>query len=341
MRRVATAVRVLVLVGSLLALAASSTRSSGPVGVTQPASPGGSWGNDDSAGTLAPHYRVTVVSAAIAATRPDGSPWHTEAPGHTWKVIGGIAGVFAGQPDLGTTAGSLFDHEGRSFGPAPIVTISFNGVTYETAALAPTHRALWNEDIIIDTSRSRASDRVLIMVRDGIDEAGVIARTELTLGELVARDGHTLPMGTSVASLELRVGAATPRPRDEVVQVTSQGLRIAFEGGDIVNLHAEGEVCVSDEKCFGPDGDFDYEITGSFRDFKDPLPRGYRYNQPGFTFARHGGLVATFEGRPIVIGSATQLRIPRSGELILWVNDTDTANNAGAFTVSVLVNQHL
>jgi hypothetical protein len=341
MHRFTCGVRVLVLVGCVVALAASTTSRNGPVGVARPGAVGGggSLGNDDLA--LAPYHRITVVSAALSATRPDGSPWHTRAPSQTWKVIGGIAGVFAGQPDLGMAAGSLFDSGGRSFGPAPIVTISFNGTTYETAALAPTLNALWNEDIIIDTSRSRAADRVVIMVRDGIDEAGVIARTELTLGDLVARDGHTLSMGASVASLELRVRAASPQPRYEVVQVTSQGLRIAFEGGDIVDLDADGEVCVSDEKCFGPDGDFDYEVTGSLRDLERPLPRGYRYNRPGLTLARHGSLVATFEGRPFPIGSSTRLRIPRSGELILWINDTDTGNNSGAFTVSVLVNQHL
>lgn len=56
--------------------------------------------------------------------------------------------------------------------------------------LTPTLDAVWNEDIIIDTSHSRASDVVVIMVKDGIDEDGVIARTTLTLGDLVAREGH-------------------------------------------------------------------------------------------------------------------------------------------------------
>src|SRR5688572_22759604 len=67
-----------------------------------------------------PYYRVTVVSAAIAATRIDGRPWHTQPPEHTWKVIGAIAGLFVGQPELGMTAGSMFDDQGGAFGPAPM-----------------------------------------------------------------------------------------------------------------------------------------------------------------------------------------------------------------------------
>lgn len=288
---------------------------------------------------LLPYYRVTVVSGAIAARRPDGSAWHTSAPDGTWKVIGGLAGLAMGQLELGIAAGALFDGKAETFGPAPLVTLSLAGRTYETAALRPTLHPVWDEAIIIDASTSRPDDVVVVMVRDGIDQ-GVISQHQLTIAELVDRNGHTLPMG-DVAALELRVEPAMPVAREHVVSVPSRGVHLEFDPGDIVQIGAQGEVCVRADRCFGPDGDFEHEVTGTFADFERPRPRSFRYNYREFEWNRHGQLVALFDDHPLTIGSSATLRIPRRGKLFLLVNDTDPDNNTGTFTVNIRVNPGL
>lgn len=291
--------------------------------------------------TAPTHLRVTVVDAAIASTRADGSPWHVNPGKHTWKAIATAAGLVAGQAELGAVAGALLDKPDRVIGPAPFVTLSVNGRTYETSALESSLNPKWDEDILVDLAGVATTDPVIVMVRDGID-GSVIGQSTLTVGSLRSREGHTVAMGSDVLALNFLVRDAHPRRRSGSVQVSSgASIAVALEGGDTVELDAVGSVCVRPDRCFGPAGDPNFEDGYTLDDLARPRPRGQSDNYNEFLWAPNGSLVALFDGQPISIGPSTRLRVPRAGQLLLLVNDANAADNNGFFDVSVQVNSAL
>lgn len=64
-------------------------------------------------------------------------------------------------------------------------------------------------------------------------------------------------------------------------------------------------------------------------------------NLPGLDYAQHGGLVGSIDGLPPYFGLGTDWYVDcyagggRAGEILLGVNDTDHADNTGAFTVTL------
>jgi serine/threonine protein kinase len=111
--------------------------------------------------------------------------------------------------------------------------------------------------------------------------------------------------------------------------------RVLVEPGSLITIRAQGMVCVKPSRCVGPDGDTERQATGSLA---EPYRyAGTRYNYAEFADSPHAELVGWLVGHPIRVGSAAEFRAPRGGELVLFVNDSDVANNSGEFTVWITV----
>jgi hypothetical protein len=281
-------------------------------------------------------YVVQLTSARLDARRPDGRPWHTSASDRTALVIGGILGLAAGNPALGLTLGEVAsDPGGDPLAPAPFVDLKIEGETYRVSPVGRTYAPTWRQPIAIDARQRRGDERVLIQIRDGVDEA-TIGQVETTLGALLARPAHTFTGIGSIMSLDLTVAPMPPRRAaayqvrvpstielEDLTRTGAPGWRpIPVWNGDTVTIDAAGEVCPSSRsECFGPGG----AEPGRWK--------SYSYVQE----VPHAALVAAVPGLSAPIGPQRTIRVTQAGSILLYVNDMDVDNNEGWFDVRVTV----
>ncbi|HWO18805.1 MAG TPA: hypothetical protein VNO30_08510 [Kofleriaceae bacterium] len=281
-------------------------------------------------------YVIQLTSARLDARRPDGRPWHTSESDRTALVIGGILGLAAGNPALGLSLGEVAsDPGGDPLAPAPFVDLKIEGETYRVSPVGRTYAPTWRQPIAIDGRRRRGDERVIIQIRDGVDEA-TIGQVETTLGALLGRPAHTFTAIGSIMSLDLTVAPMPARrpasyqvrvpstvERDELVRDGAPGWRpIPVWNGDTVALEAAGEVCPSSRsECFGPEG----AEPGRWRRYS------YVEDVP------HAALVAAVPGQGAPIGLHPTIRVTQAGSILLFVNDSDVDNNEGWFDVRVTV----
>ncbi|NWG00489.1 MAG: hypothetical protein HXY19_06060 [Thermoanaerobaculaceae bacterium] len=127
------------------------------------------------------------------------------------------------------------------------------------------------------------------------------------------------------AVLGLSCGAP---PQNTVVAVaadrvwTDSGLDVTK--GREITIEAEGKVWANPTLSYGPEGE-------------SRRPEWKQYSV--IAEAPHLGLIAKIgeDGAPFFLGRSYQARLATSGRLYLGVNDKDTANNKGEFTVKVTV----
>jgi hypothetical protein len=282
-------------------------------------------------------YVVQLTNARLDARRPDGRPWHTSESDKTALIIGGLIGLAAGYPGLGLALGeAASDPGGDPLAPAPFIDLKLEGETARVSPVGRTYAPNWRQPIAIDARRRRGDERVIIQIRDAVDES-VIAERETTLGELLARPAQTFTRLGAVMSLDVVVSPMPARPPAEyriVVPATVRFEDLAREGapgwrpipvwnGDTVEVEARGRVCPSSRtnECFDPNG----AEPGRWE--------GYSY----FKQIPHASLVAAVPGEGVPIGVHRVFRVSQAGWVLLFVNDDDVGNNAGGFEVRVVV----
>jgi hypothetical protein len=298
------------------------------------AGPGASWPDDSGSS-----WRVVQFeNAVLAARRPDGGPWHASPPDHTGTIVGGLLGLAVGNPGLGTVLGATLDRGGDPLAPAPYVVLKIGGAAYAISPTAQTYAPAWLQPIAIDTRRLHGDDPVLIQIMDALDNA-LLGQQELTVDALFAAPERTLTNLGPVASLDVRILPAPARrpaafdfvvPGEASLQALNSGRypnwqRIPVWNGDLVTVAASGRVCPSSmsSDCFGPGG----AEPGRWRS----------YSYDDFKDVPHASLVGEVPGMRLAIGPGTRFVAAQSGYLLLFVNDSDTDNNHGAFHVHVTV----
>jgi len=281
-------------------------------------------------------YVVQFTNARLDARRPDGSPWHTTAGDHTALIIGGLIGLAAGYPALGATlGGAASDPGGDPLAPAPFIDLKIEGETYRVSPVDRTYAPTWEQPIAIDARNRRGDERVIVQVRDGVNDFA-LAQHETTLAALLAEPGQTFTGLGSVMSLDVVVKPVPGRQRadyllivpsivkfEDLVQHGSPGWRpVPVWNGDTVTVEARGSVCPSSRsECFDPAGADPGRWTG------------YSY----FKEARHASLVAAVPGEGYEIGVGRRFQVTQAGSVLLFVNDEGVGNNSGAFEVHVSV----
>jgi len=281
-------------------------------------------------------YAVQFTNARLDARRPDGRPWHTSESDKTALIIGGLIGLAAGYPGLGLTLGEAASEPGGDpLAPAPFIDLKIEGETYRVSPVGRTYAPNWRQPIAIDARRRRGDERVIIQLRDAVDESA-IAEHETTLGELLARPAQTFTRLGAVMSLDVVVSPMPARPPAEyrvVVPATVRFEDLAREGapgwrpipvwnGDTVEVEASGRVCPSSKsECFDANG-------------AEP-GRWESYNY--FKKVPHASLVAAVPGEGIPIGVHRMFHVRQAGWVLLFVNDDDVGNNSGGFEVRAVV----
>ena len=282
-------------------------------------------------------YEVQVPSGRLTARRPSGAPWHTRPEDNSAAIIGGLVGLVIGNPALGAIGEAMSSPGGDPLAPAPYVELKVEGETYSIAAVGRTYAPSWDQPIAIDARKRSGAERVILQVRDAVDNS-VIGRAELSLADLLARPTQTMTqVGSGVASLDVVAKLMPPRQSasfDLVVPATmtletltahgADGWRpIPVWNGDTITVDACGSVCATGNKCFGPDG----ENSGRWTSYNHDLVKA----------AAHVSLVAVHLGSGIAVGSSRTITVAQSGRMLFFVNDTDVENNSGAFAVHVTV----
>lgn len=281
-------------------------------------------------------YVVQFTNARLEARRPDGRPWHTTASDNTAVLIGGLIGLAAGYPGLGLSLGeAASDPGGDPLAPAPFIDLKMEGETYRVSPAGRTYAPNWRQPIVIDARRRRSSDRVIVQLRDAVDDSA-IAQQETTLGELLGRPAQTFTKLGAVMSIDVTASQVPARKLAEyrvVVPATIRFNDLTREGapgwrpipvwnGDTVEIEARGQVCPSSRsECFDANGAQPGRWTG------------YSY----FKSAPHASLVAAVPGEEIHVGIHRSFRVSQSGWVLLFVNDEDVGNNSGGFEVRVVV----
>ena len=282
-------------------------------------------------------YELQFASGNLTARRPNGDAWHTSLKDNSAAFIGGLGGLVIGNPIIGVFAEAMSSPGGDPLAPAPYVELKVEGETYRIAPVGRTYAPSWDQPIAIDARKRTGAERVILRVRDAVDNS-VIGQAELSLAELLARPTQTIThIGSGVASLDVVAKPMPPRQSasfDLVVPATmtletltahgADGWRpIPVWNGDTITVNACGSVCATGTKCFGPDG----ENSG----------RWTSYNYDLFKKAAHVSLVAVHPGGGMAVGSSGTITVAQSGRMLFFVNDTDVKNNSGAFAVHVTV----
>jgi hypothetical protein len=298
-------------------------------------------GTDASSG----RYKITIVEAALASHRPDGSAWHVRQPDGSAMLIGGLAGVALGNPLVGLAVGGALEGGATEHPPSPYVELKIGAQTFATLPAGATLSPRWLYPFAVDITGMDMSEPVIILVRDAYDK-GVISQARMPLAELIHKPLTRLFELGSVITLELAVERLPSVPEhkryrlsvpanmsaEELVRTESASAgqghwrRVPVLNGDTVAISALGEVCPSSRD------------PGDCFDANGAAGRWQGYNYPEFRDAPHAALVAFYADVPVLIGSSTIFRAQRSGWLMLFVNDTDAGNNTGGFQVRVEVN---
>ncbi len=150
-------------------------------------------------------YVLTVKSATIEKRRPDGSPWHETKPDKTMFVVGALAGLAVGQPELGASVGdALSDPGGAPLPPSAYVRIRALGRTLTTQAVEQSYSPTWNETLGLDARTLTGPESAIIWVIDSTNET-LIASGSASITKLLAKKSSVIELSGSVRGLEVEV----------------------------------------------------------------------------------------------------------------------------------------
>ncbi len=306
---------------------------------------------DERAAPTSQRYKITVVGAAIAPTRPDGSPWHTEPPDSLLGAITTLGLISYGTPPaLAKVAGDTMAGSEKKQPPSPKVRVLFAGEQMETFPVVRKASPVWNYSFAITVSPDRASEPLYIMVVDAEGDE-IIGKTKVEVGAFVGKPGFVVEDAGSVQLLQFKVEPAPPSasstftftvaPKDDLDKVAADvdkrprpGVAGDWRGvpilnGDYVRIRATGTVCPnSGSICAGPEG-ISPKRKSSWQS----------YNRKDFKGLYHAALIGMLAGKPVYVGRWLEFKADTAGTLLLGINDNDVGNNSGTgFQVIVEVN---
>jgi hypothetical protein len=275
-------------------------------------------------------FKLTIVSAELNDTRPDGSAWHTTTPSNDLGPLVGIALWSLGVPsEAAMMASNAFKNPPEVVPPSPKVSISIGAENHQTPALYFSFNPRWEYQLAIDTAGRGRDTPVQLLLRDQ-NGGAIIGEFNYTLDQLLSKEEHNLS-NESIRSLLLKLEPLPNEPEHKIYQTNIAGSAPDWEdirvlNGDTVRITANGSVCPSSwnrDTCGGPEG------------FSEDW---LNYNREGFYSFPHASLIAMLSGEPLFVGKKTEFIVKEPGILLLGINDNDPSNNLGQFNVTVEVN---
>lgn len=211
----------------------------------------------------------------------------------------------------------------------------------DTAPQAPEAPTLSLVNDSHDTSHTNESTLEVIMLSPERNESSTTNRRWMTVAAVAAAlvlVGGLIFAGTRTDEAPVPADQpelTVPREPFEVSvivpgteQWTDTGVDLSIN--DTVLIEAEGAVTPAEnrESLYGPDGVPD-------------RPSARVFNMAGLEEENHNGLIGRIgeAGAPFQVGSRFQYIAETAGRLFLGINDSDVANNAGAFTATITVNR--
>jgi hypothetical protein len=299
------------------------------------------------------NYKVTVVSASISASRPDGQPWHTQEPGPGVNIVKSLA-TLSRVPLLPEVIDAFAQERGRSasVSPSPLVEVHVGKLVLDSGPIRTTLRPQWNWSFALDPLENADDDPITFVVRDA-DGQGELGRYQTNVGKLIEKRNLQESAGPSVGLLQISAEPmeeprashtyqfAVPANQSMLSLVlraragaSSGWVPIPLLNGDSIRIEAKGNATIHPGILQGvpfsepsdPDG-----LPPSGRGRPNPIPECAELP--------HSALVAAFAGECKFIGRRFEARnIPRAGQLLLGINDTDVGNDQGGYEVTVWVN---
>jgi hypothetical protein len=275
-------------------------------------------------------FKLTIVSAELNNTRPDGSAWHTNNPKNNLGPLIGVALWSLGVPaDAAMLASNVFKNPPRVIPPSATVSISIGAENHQTPALYSSFNPRWDYQLAIDTHGRSRETPVQLLLRDQ-NGGAIIGEFNYTLGQLLSKGEQSLS-NESIRSLLLKLEPLPNKPAHQIYQTNIAGSAPDWEdirvlNGDTVRVTASGNICPSSwsrDTCSGPGG------------FSEDWQS---YNREGFYSFPHASLIAMLSGDPLFVGKKTEFIVKEPGILLLGINDNDPENNLGQFKVTVEVN---
>jgi hypothetical protein len=327
----------LVLISSLTA-GACATAPSAPTD-TQPAQPGFT------------RYKVTVVSASIAAETPEHQAWHKVEPSAAVPVLKSLA-TFSSIPFLPEAVDAMVGERrsGSGIPPSPQVKVHIGSLVLQSGAIRTTLEPQWHWSFALDR-RDYVPDSPISFVIGDADGGREIGTHSTTVAQLLDHPGTQVKAPPSVGLLQIAVEPlpdvsktrtyhfSIPANQSLMSRILNQGPRsdtdwraIPILNGDSIHVVAKGTVTLD---------------PGLFR-FNEPVgPKGiqvsmgvYPHPLQGCEEMPSGALVAILAGRCRLVGTEQEFpRVEEAGQLLLVINDADEiGGNSGQFDVTVEVN---
>lgn len=287
---------------------------------------------------------VTVISAEIAGTMPNGQEWDAKDAKSEQTIDKAIALYLKRHPELSDTLDTLgipIDAEQlgvearKSDAADPMVLVQIGDVVYRSPMRPRAFNPVWEypfQFIYDPATNSGTNVRILVVDYDGPTRFDTIGAKIIRVEVLVDKSVHELDAFGSVKKLTLEVSTTdlpeSPEPVVHRIAIpgdaswTDTGIDIT--AGQRITITAADEVCTKGgdlARCSGPEGQ---RVTSD-------------KNLPGFRKLGHGALVAAIGDTRFAIKRERTLIAPSSGRLRLGVNDRDVGNNRGSYAVQITI----
>lgn len=331
--------RAALVIGMLVACGPSSPRPSTPP--KQPATPV----EQQPPPTPTPKLvTVTVISAEIAGTMPNGQEWDAKDSKSEQTIDKVIEKYMARHPELNDTqdtigipidAAKLGDEARKSDAADPMVLVQIGDAVYRSPMKPRAFNPVWEFpfQFIYDPATAHGTNvRILVVDYDGPTRFDTIGAKIIDIEAFVGKSVHELAGFGSVRLLTLEVATSElPESEEPVVyRIAVPGnaswtdVGVDITAGQRITIAAADEVCTKGDdlgKCSGPEGQ---RVTS-------------KKNLPGFAKLGHGALVGAIGDTRFAIKRERTLIAPSSGRLRLGVNDRDVGNNRGSYAVQITV----
>ena len=285
---------------------------------------------------------VTIVSAEIAGTMPNGQEWDAQDSKSEQTIDKSIALYLKDHPELGDTVEVLgipidvpkLGAEAESSVAAdPMVLVQIGDAVYRSPMKPRAFNPVWEFpfQFIYDPETAASTNaRILIVDYDGPTRFDTIGAKIVPLEDLLGKSVHEFGSFGSVAKLTVEVSTtelpAEPNPQVRRLAVPGNATwidaSIDVTAGQKLTITAADEICFKSKSwCAGPEG----------------LRRAHESSLPGFKKLSHGALIGSIGDTRFMIKRERTLIAPSSGRLRLGINDGNVSNNSGSFAVQVTV----
>ena len=305
--------------------------------------------NEDSTELRAPPsprplvYKVSVVTARIHQTKPDGATWDapTDKEADDDKALSGLLGIGLAYATGGTTAivqagasmlksggsGQVSYKAQTASAPDPQVVLRWGGLTFATPKNRNTFQPRWAFEFLVPAQIAEHKPlRIDVLdADDGDDET--IGSDSVSGKEVVKDDVFRRTFGgVEELVIEIEKVSEESTPTEKTLKIdTTRGwvdTGIDVVAGQTIHVTARGQHCLRGGRCVGPDG--------------ENLVAFQRHEQKAGVVGpvRVGQLAAVIGDDVVPIGSAASITAKASGRLLLGVA---SKASSGSLTAQVQV----